>query len=166
MKVALSLRPASRDDEDFLWTVYAGSRRDELAAWGWPPQQQESFLRMQYRARCLSYAAAYPDAQESIVLEGQMPVGAMIVSRSPLEVRLVDIALLPEHRGRGLGKLILSDLIRQEESSGYPVRLSVSRGNPALRLYQRLGFVSTGEDAMYIEMEYKSKGPQIVQTPE
>jgi ribosomal protein S18 acetylase RimI-like enzyme len=154
MSGEISLRPASRDDEDFSWKVYASTRADEVAAWGWTPQQQEAFLRMQFRARRLSYSASYPDAEESILVDGEASIGIMIVSRAPSELRLVDIALLPEFRGRGFGAQVLSGLVRQAEAAELPLRLSVANGNPAFRLYQRLGFVSIGGDAMYIEMEY------------
>jgi ribosomal protein S18 acetylase RimI-like enzyme len=151
------LRPATSADEDFLWRVYASTRADEIAAWGWPAQQQESFLRMQFRARRASYAISHAGAQESILIEGDVPIGILIVARSPGEIRLVDIAFLPEYRGRGLGAQVLSDLIRESVAASLPFRLSVARGNPALRLYLRLGLVPQSEDAMYIEMEYQPK---------
>ena len=86
----------------------------------------------------------------------------MIVDRAAQEIRLVDIALLPEHRNRGYGGREVADLIRLAESLTLPLRLSVLRGNPAIRLYARLGLVWKGSDGMYIEMEYASAGGKIV----
>lgn len=160
-----SARPATPEDEDFLWRLYASTRADELAALGWPPQQQEMFLRLQYRARCGSYAAAFPDAEHSVLLAGGVPAGAMIVSRTAAEIRLVDIALLPEQRNRGYGARELANLIAQSTASGLPLRLSVRCENRAVHLYQRLGFVSLKQDAMYIEMEYRAKGAEIADRP-
>ena len=154
LMVERSARAATSADEDFLWRLYVSTRASEIAAFGWPPEQQEAFLGMQYRARCGSYHAAYPQAEQRILLENGVPAGAMIVDRNPQEIRLVDIALLPEHRNRGYGGQEVADLIRQAESLRLPLRLSVLLGNPAQRLYARLGLVFKGGDGMYIEMEY------------
>jgi ribosomal protein S18 acetylase RimI-like enzyme len=152
---AVSTRPASASDRDFLFQLYASTRREEMEPWGWTAEQQMGFLRGQFEARRASYAAAYPTAEESILLDAGVPVGAITVSRAPLEYRLVDIALLPEHRNRGMGPLLISFMIRESLSSKAPLRLSVLRGNPAFRLYERLGFVVTTAEPMYIEMEHK-----------
>lgn len=154
--------PDDPDDEDFLWRLYVSTRTPEVAAFGWSPEQQEAFLRMQYRARRGSYDTAYPAAERRILLENGIPAGAMIVDRNHREIRLVDIALLPEHRNRGYGAREIADLIRQAENSTLPLRLSVLRGNPAIRLYQRLGLVLKSADGMYIEMEYASPGRKNV----
>lgn len=155
--VQLSARPVSPQDEDFLWRVYASTRELEVAAFGWPPAQQEAFLRMQYRARCQSYATAFEQAEHSVLLADGAPAGFMIVARGPSEVRLVDIALLPEHRGHGLGASAILGLIRETSAGSIPLRLSVHRGNPAIRLYQRLGFSAVSADSVYIEMEYHGR---------
>ena len=111
------------------------------------------FLRMQYSARRQGYAASFPSAAHSVLLDAGQPAGSMIVARSASEIRLVDIALLPEHRGLGIGAQVISDLIREAEIRKIPLRLSVACGNPAIHLYQRLGLVPMKTDAMYIEME-------------
>ncbi len=108
---------------------------------------------MQYNARKQGYAASFPGAAHSILLDTGRPAGSMIVFRSSSQMRLIDIALLPEYRGHGIGGQIISDLIREAGNLKLPLRLSVACGNPAIHLYRRLGFVSLGSDAMYIEME-------------
>jgi GNAT superfamily N-acetyltransferase len=157
---ALSERPASADDGDFLFRLYASTRAEELAAFGWPPAQLESFLRMQFHARRQSYAAAFSDAVHSILLAGTTAAGSAIVWRGAQEIRLVDIALLPEFRNRGLGGQWISGLIREARAAGLPLRLSVLHGNPAGRLYERLGFVPKSAGPMYIEMEHHAGDPE------
>ncbi len=157
---ALSHRLALPDDDEFLYRLYAGTRTEEMAAWGWPPAQQETFLRMQFRARTQSYSLSYSGAAHSILLSGDVPAGSAIVWRSPSEIRLVDIAFLPEHRNRGWGAQWIARLIGEAADAEIPRRLSVARGNRAIRLYQRLGFVPTGGDPMYIEMEHKRIGTE------
>ena len=155
----LTARPASPEDDEFRYQVYAASRAAEVTGFGWPAAQQDAFLRMQYRARAQSYAA-YPAAEHSILLLGDVPAGAAIVCRTPAEVRLVDIALLPDFQNRGLGGRWISALIAEARSLSLPLRLSVARGNPALRLYERLGFARTEDGPMYIEMQHHGKEHQ------
>jgi ribosomal protein S18 acetylase RimI-like enzyme len=150
----ISHRPLLPDDGQFLFRLYASTRADEVGSWGWPAEQQESLLRMQFRARSQSYAMTYSGASHSILLAGEEPVGSMVVWLGPAEIRLVDIALLPNYRNKGLGGVWLSGLIRQAAAAERPLRLSVHRGNPAIRLYQRLGFSAIEDGPMYIEMEY------------
>ena len=146
-----SLRPAADDDGQFLYRLYKSTRVGEMQAWGWPAEQQDMFLKMQFDARRRAYQAEFPVAEESIVLIGDAPVGALRINQTAEELRLIDIALLPEFRNRGLGGRLIARLIE----SDVPVALSVARENPAKRLYERMGFVVEREDAMYFEMRYK-----------
>ncbi len=68
-------------------------------------------------------------------------------------MRLVDIAILPEWRNRGVGTAFLRELIAESEYTGRPLKLQVAKGNPAARLYERLGFSKVSEDQVYIQME-------------
>ena len=149
----ITLRPASANDSEFLMHVYASTRWDEMISWGWSPAQQVSFVGTQYDARQRGYAAAYPSAESSVVSVGDCPAGSLIVFRGQDELRLVDISLLPEFRSRGIGGHLIRMLISEAAGLGFPLRLSVMRGNRAARLYERLNFVSSGGDAMYCEME-------------
>lgn len=151
-----SLRPASPIDSEFLLRVYASTREEEMDAWGWSAAQQSSFIRMQYEVRKRSYATAYPSAEFSVILLDNVPAGSMIIFRGASEIRLLDIALLPEFRGRGVGRDLIGRLISEAARSKLPVRLSVLLGNKAARLYERLGFVATGGDQIYCEMERPS----------
>ena len=149
---ALSERLVSPDDADFQFLVYAASRAEEMAAWAWPPAQQDSFLRMQFRARAQSYAVAYPAQPYSVLLCNGASAGTAIVWRDA-QFRLVDIALLPEFRNRGLGTFWISRLIREAELAAVPLRFHVLHGNRAALLYRRLGFVAKSDGGMYVEME-------------
>jgi ribosomal protein S18 acetylase RimI-like enzyme len=150
-------RPANSSDQDFLLEVYAGVRREEMLSWGWSTEQQRDFVRMQFLSRRQSYLLQYPDASESVIVVDGAPAGSMTVFRGASEIRLVDIAVLPEFRGRGIGGGLITGLAHEAVCSGLPLRLSVAQGNRAARLYGRIGFVSTGRDSMYIEMEYAAK---------
>src|SRR5262249_8599577 len=134
------LRAAGPQDREFLLRLYASTREEEMNLWGWSAPQRAAFVQMQFVARERTYDAAYPGAEKQIILLGETPAGAMVVFRDSAEMRLVDIALLPEQRNRGTGGKLIGELIREASAAGLPLKLSVLRGNPAARLYERLGF--------------------------
>ena len=83
-----------------------------------------------------------------------MPVGRLYVARWQDEIRIVDIALLPPYRNTGLGTTILRDLLAEAAVAHKPVRIHVEKFNPALRLYERLGFVPIADKGVYLFMEW------------
>jgi ribosomal protein S18 acetylase RimI-like enzyme len=150
----ITLRPFTNEYQDFLFHLFANTRQHEIASLGWSAAQQEAFLRMQFNAQQRWYEAAYAEAEHQLIFlepEGP-PVGRMLVARGIQENHLIDIALLSEHRGNGIGTELLRELITQSQQKGVPLRLQVLKGNPAARLYERLGFKKTGEDQMYDQM--------------
>lgn len=150
----ISLRPAEVSDSEFLIRVYASTRAEEMAVWGWNPAQQSGFIRMQFEARRRGYASSYPSAVTSVIFLDDVPVGSLTAFRGTGETRLLDISLLAEYRERGIGRELITVLISEAASLKSAVRLSVVRGNRAARLYERLGFAAAGGDAVYCEMEY------------
>src|SRR6185312_13802324 len=107
------LRPSLPEDGDFIFRLYASTRVEELRGLGWTAVQQEAFLRMQFNAQQQWYAATYSTAENQIIEQNSEPIGRMIVQREAEIWRLIDISLLPEHRGRGIGGELLSVLIEQ-----------------------------------------------------
>jgi GNAT superfamily N-acetyltransferase len=147
------LRPFHPDDQEFLFKLYASTRLHEIAGFGWPEAQQEMFLRMQFNAQQRWYESMYAQAEHQVVEQDGKPIGRLMVLREKNSALLVDIALLAEHRGQGIGGALIGELIQQCRRQGIPVKLQVLKTNPALRLYERLGFLQTGEDQMYIQMK-------------
>ncbi len=64
----------------------------------------------------------------------------------------MDIALLPERRNEGIGTHLLKSLIHESEASGKILSIHVERFNPALRLYERLGFRQKADKGVYLLM--------------
>jgi ribosomal protein S18 acetylase RimI-like enzyme len=147
-----ALRPSRPEDEDFLFRLYASTRQDEFAALGWSSAQLETLLRMQYSTQRRWYDTAYAQAEHHIVQLGETPIGRIIVHRAAEAATLVDIALLPEHRGQGIGGELIRNLMAQCTREKLSLRLQVLKTNPAAHLYERLGFAKTGEDGLYIQM--------------
>ena len=150
----VTLRPARPIDQSFLQAVYASTRVEEMTLVDWPSEQKTAFLQMQFNAQAEHYRAYYPSATYQIILRDDLPMGRLIVNRSPHEILLMDIALLPEYRNTGIGTGLIRELQDESMRSGRALHLHVEIFNPALRLYQRLGFRSIGESGIYLEMEW------------
>jgi ribosomal protein S18 acetylase RimI-like enzyme len=148
----VSLRPVREDDADFLYRLYASTRQAEMAAWGWDKAQQNFFIQMQFRAQRMGYASEFPDAEHRVILVDDEPAGRVIVHRAKEAMRLVDIAVLTEYRNRGVGTRVIRDLTVEAGACNQALLLQVSKGNPAIHLYQRLGFVTNGEDELFHKM--------------
>ena len=151
--MAITLRPVTPTDKDFLFQVYASTRRDEVSAWGWDVPQQDAFLKMQFIAQQRSYEMNDANTSHDIILQDGEPVGRLLVARTSSEIHLVDIALLQPKRGVGSGTALIRNLLDEGVSKGLPVRLEVLKDNPAALLYERLGFVKSGESGMHMQME-------------
>ena len=155
----MRLRPATAGDEPFLRAVYASSRADELALTDWNEQQKAAFCDQQFSAQDSHYRAHYPGAEFSIVeLEGT-PAGRLYVDRWEAEIRIMDIVLLPQFRRASLGTELLRELQREATAAGKSLTIHVERFNPALTLYQRLGFVVREEKGVYQLMEWRGAPP-------
>jgi ribosomal protein S18 acetylase RimI-like enzyme len=150
----IDLQPVQVDDEPVLFEIYASTRAEEMALVGWTPAQQEAFLHMQYEAQRQSYRSQFPAAEYRLVRRDGYVAGRLIVDRSTEELLVLDIALLPAHRDAGIGSALMFDLMAEASRSRKLIRLHVERFNRALNWYQRLGFATVREDAVYLEMEW------------
>ena len=149
----ITFRAVNEEDQEFLLHLYSTTRAEEIEAWGWSEAQARLFLEMQFTARQRSYQAMYPGATYTLILKDGQPVGQQIADRGAKSIRLIDIAILPQYRGAGIGTLLLKDLVDESRSKKVPIELKVSKSNTAAaRLYERMGFIRLGEDAMYYEM--------------
>jgi ribosomal protein S18 acetylase RimI-like enzyme len=158
MKPLISFRPITDDDQELLYRIYASTREDELAVTGWNAEQKEVFLRQQFHAQHHHYQKSYDNATFDVILFEGEPVGRLYVDRREDEHRIVDIALLTEHRGKGLGGQIMQDLLDEAAAAGKYVRIHVEKFNPARHLYDRLGFrevEQAEEQPVYVLMEWK-----------
>jgi ribosomal protein S18 acetylase RimI-like enzyme len=152
----ITLRTVRPEDRDFLFSVYASTRTEEMAMVPWDDAQKAGFLTQQFQAQTTYWDEQYPEAQRSIVEIDGVPAGRFYVERWPTEIRLIDIALLPEFRRKGAGTELLKVLFAEASASGKTVTIHVEIFNPARALYERLGFVDRGERGLYVLMEWKS----------
>lgn len=152
----LQLRRVTPDDDSFLLSVYTSTRADELAQVQWQEGQREAFVKWQFEMQRREYEARFPDAEYDVIeIDGQ-PAGRLWLGRKDDEIRLLDIALLPEFQNRSAGTVLITDLIDEARSTGKRLRHMVFvLNNNADRFYERLGFVVLEDLGGYKHMEWK-----------
>ena len=151
---AATLRDAGPADRPFLLALYASTRSDELAQTGWSPETREVFVQMQYQAQQADYLRRHPGSVCHIIESDNRPVGRLWVARAVDGLHVLDIALIPALRGCGIGTACLRSVLDEAREAQLDVRLSVLVGNPARRLYERLGFVARGEAGLHQAMSW------------
>jgi GNAT superfamily N-acetyltransferase len=141
---------------DFLLRVYRSTREEELGMIvDWNEEMKAAFVLQQFQAQHAWYQEHYVGASFDVILVDGVPAGRLYVHRREKEIRLVDITLLPEFRGEGRGSSILRDLMDEAATAGKPLTIHVEVYNPAMRLYERLGFKPIEERGPYLLMEWK-----------
>ncbi|HEY6759902.1 MAG TPA: GNAT family N-acetyltransferase [Baekduia sp.] len=148
----ITLRPAGPDDAAFFAALYASTREEELAPTPFTREEKDAFLAQQFAAQSAHYARVNPDASFDVVLVDGARAGRLIVDERPGEIGIVDISLLPAYRGRGIGTRLLTPILERAEATGRAVGIHVERMNPALALYERLGFRAVSDDGVYYKM--------------
>jgi RimJ/RimL family protein N-acetyltransferase len=150
------LRPEREGDRDFRYRLFCDSRPPEFALLLAPPAF-EQIMRFQFQAQTMSYRAEFPRARFDIIELSRKPIGRIVVDRTGSMLHLVDQAIVPELRGRGIGTAIMGALMDEARAAGLPVRLKVASSNdPSLRLYLRLGFVPIETIPLYMELEWRA----------
>jgi ribosomal protein S18 acetylase RimI-like enzyme len=137
-----------------LAAIYASTRREEVARTGWPAEMQERFLSQQFDAQHRDYRRNYPDAEWLVIERGGVALGRLYLEEAADTLNLIDIALLPEARGSGIGTAMLQDLADEAARNGKSLGIYVERNNPAMRLYLRLGFEKIAEHGLYDQLKW------------
>jgi len=150
-----ALRPETEADVPFLRRLYISTRWEELAPLvDWTDAQKIAFLDSQFVAQRSSYLSQYANAAFDVLEERGVPAGRLYLDRQPDTLLVVDIALLPQWCGRGIGTALLEAMFAEARLSGKGVTISVEKFNPAHRLYRRLGFREYAEDDVYWFMHW------------
>jgi ribosomal protein S18 acetylase RimI-like enzyme len=154
----VELRPVADSDEQFLLNLYASTREEELAQAEWQEGQKEMFVLWQFRLQRGEYDARFPDAEYFVILIDQQPAGRIWVGRDDQQIRLLDIALLPEFQNRGAGTALIRRLTGEARRTNKALRHMVFMLNDdAKRFYERLGFVTIDDLGAYQHMEWRAE---------
>jgi GNAT superfamily N-acetyltransferase len=157
----LTLRRARTDDEEFLLALYGSTREEELAQVEWAEGQKDLFLGWQFQLQRSEYETRFPDADYYVVLLDDQPAGRIWIGSDDEQIRLLDIALMPEFQNRGAGTVLLRALMDEASSAAKPLRHMVFVLNSdGHRFYERLGFVVIDDLGAYKHMEWRPQSAQ------
>lgn len=135
----LRIRAADATDEAFFAALYRSTRPDLLAMLA-DPRYIEGLVATQRQAQAASYRARYPDARYQVLELDGVPVGRLVTAQLDGALRVVDIAVMPAARGRGVAGDTLRRLQGQAAQEGRDLTLAVRVDNArARRLYASLG---------------------------
>jgi ribosomal protein S18 acetylase RimI-like enzyme len=149
-----ALRPETEADIAFLRRLYASTRAAELALTDWSDAQKLAFADSQFDHQRRHYRAHYADADWSVLDHDGVPAGRLYLHRAASVFEVVDIALLPQWCGRGIGTALMQAVCALARAGGGTVIIYVEKFNPALRLYRRLGFREAGDEGSHWRMQW------------
>ncbi len=151
----LSFFPITPSDETFLFVLYSLTRADEMAIVPWDNEQKQSFLQIQFEAQHQHYTAKYPHGSFQIIKSDNKNIGRLYLSELEDEIRIIDLMLVSEYRGQGIGTKILTDIL---QSAKKPVRIYLETFNQSISLFKRLGFQSISDEGIYCLWECRASG--------
>ena len=149
-KMRLVAREETEADRPFTRALYASTRLDELRFVPWSAAEKIAFLYSQHDAQERHYRQNYRGAQWFIIEHGIRPVGRLYLDRWDTEIRIIDIAFVPEARGKGFGTSLLTDVLEEAKRIGVRVTIHVEEFNRARSLYCRLGFETIEDKGVYL----------------
>ncbi|MEO7720267.1 MAG: GNAT family N-acetyltransferase [Capsulimonas sp.] len=150
----LAQRPATPDDEAFLFEVYASTRANEMSAVTWDAEQKVDFLHTEFLEQNTFFQARFPDGQYDVLMQDGVRAGRLYVDYREDELWILDISLLPKYCGKGIGSRVIGALMRHAREEDLVIRLHVEHFNRAYHLWRRLGFSQIQNDGMYLLMEW------------
>ncbi|MBK6576073.1 MAG: GNAT family N-acetyltransferase [Sandaracinaceae bacterium] len=143
------LRDRADGDEPFLARCFDNARG---AAFAGLPEPLRGDILVQQRRAFEHSVTGTPGMLDRVVVQAGAPVGRVIESRVGGDWWLVDIALVDEARGHGVGSAVLEDILAEAREAGASVRLHVGLGERAVAWYVRHGFVEVGCDELHVEL--------------
>jgi len=144
--LSVTTRPmVDEDDAMLLFELYACAHSEELSRSGWKTPQQRSFFRQQAQVQEQHYCRRHPHLERRAICVNGFSAGRILVDRPDDCYRIVDLSILPSFRSRGIGSLVISDLLTEAADAGVPVEFELDPTNPAVKLCRRFGF-GTVED--------------------
>jgi ribosomal protein S18 acetylase RimI-like enzyme len=142
------LRPAEQDDYPFALALYLEGAKEHLTKIGrWDENRFVALFR-----------EGYKQGQTRIICVDGRVVGFIQMVDFPDRLYLRQIHLIDGFRGRWIGSTLIGAELKRGAESGRPVTLDVMHGNPARRLYVKLGFESTGKDPDKEQMIWRAWG--------
>ena len=145
----LDYRLADDSDRGFLEVLYGTTRAAELAMVPWDDAQKAEFIAMQFNAQHTFYSEQFKDAEFGIIVKNDSDIGRLYLDQRATEIRIIDIALMPNYQKMGIGKALLLGVQSVAEGAGLPITIHVEKSNPAMALYKQLGYQMVEDQGVY-----------------
>ncbi len=150
------LRVEHVQDREFLSRLYKSTREEEMnMVTNWSDQQKAIFLEQQFAAQYTFYQDQFANAHFWIIERDGRPIGRLYLDERVDELRIIDIAVIPQAREKGLGTMLMRGIMEEASGKDLCVRIHVEKNNRALRLYERLRFKIIEDKGVYFLMEWK-----------
>jgi GNAT superfamily N-acetyltransferase len=134
------MRAVAENDNYLLYDIVSSTVIEQVKLMGGDVRQLAPLLQMQFENQTMEYRERFPKAEHFIIMMNDVDAGRIYLDRNSEEIHILDITLLPEFRGKGLGTFILKSLEEEAERKRAPICIYVEDGNPSLRLFRRLGY--------------------------
>jgi RimJ/RimL family protein N-acetyltransferase len=150
------LRPERERDTAFLADLFRATAGRDLALMPIDEAMKDQLVRLQFASQTATYRAQFPAARFDIIEQGGEPIGRIVIDPGTEAGRIVDIALSPERRARGLGTAILAAVLQHFAPRRQPVQCQVLATNePSLRMCHRVGFRQVTDVPPFLHLEWR-----------
>ena len=136
-------------DEPFLFALYSETRAKEMAIVQWDDHQQHAFLKQQFQAQHQHYTSKYEDASFEIIEADGKPVGRLYTAEIGDEIRILDITILSEFRGEGIGTSLIAEILHRADEKHKPVQIYLETDNQSTNLFARMGFAPVADEGLH-----------------
>jgi GNAT superfamily N-acetyltransferase len=160
----VSFKAISNKDMAFLSELYRSTRWQEVLQAPWNDEQRIEFLDQQFTAQHEHYNSHYPKAEKLLILKDTKPIGRIYIDRDENSICLIDVALLTQHRGSGLGTKLLKELLIEAQATKKKIVIHVENFNPAYQWYLKHGFQQVEDKGVYQYMEWYPNSANKMQT--
>ena len=148
-------RAITQEDHPFLVSRYGSTREEELSqAVNLSAEQKASFVQMQFLAQSQYFLEKYPEASFDLLLDGSVPIGRRYLDRGEEVIHLIDLVITPERRGRGLGTILMNEILKEATEKKLVVTLYLQKTETCWNFFERMGFRSIADDGVNFLMEW------------
>lgn len=139
----------TRSDGPFLFSLYSETREKELGNLSWDDRQKDVFLQHQFHAQHQHYISRYEDGSFQIIKSGDVPIGRLYAAELAGEIRIIDITILSEFRGKKIGTTLIEEILQEADEKNKAVQIYLETNNRSVRLFTRLGFAPVTDEGIY-----------------